>query len=327
MQNIFISYRRDDTEGQAGRLFEALRSEFGAEHVFMDVATIEPGVDFRRAIERNTADCGVLLALIGRGWLTLTDEQGRRRIDDPDDFVRLETAAALKRDIPVVPVLVHGAQMPRADQLPADLHDLAYRNAVELSHARWDSDVQLLITALRRVLERTPGGEPSPRRRWLPLGAVGALAAATLAGIHFWPAAKPSVVPPVVLSASTPLTLPATGAGPASAPASTPTPAPAPAPTQPTAHGSGICVNGYVWREARPGDIVCVTPKRRSITVNENQQADSRRRPKGGASGPDTCVVGFVWREAFDGDHVCVKPASREAAAEDNREGPSRVVP
>jgi len=318
MQNIFLSYRRDDTEGQAGRLFEALRGEFGAEHVFMDVATIEPGVDFRRAIERNTADCGVLLALIGPGWLSLTDEQGQRRIDDPDDFVRLETAAALKRDIPVVPVLVHGAQMPRADQLPTDLHDLAYRNAVELSHARWDSDVQLLIAALRRVLDRTPG-ETSPRRRWLPLGAVGALAVATLAGIHFWPAAAPPVVPPLSLSASTPLTLPPTAAG--------PDPSSAPGREQATAHESGVCINGYVWREARSGDIVCVTPKRRSITVNENQQADSRRKPKGGAYGPDTCLVGYVWREAFDGDRTCVKPPSRDAAAEDNREGPSRVVP
>ncbi len=142
MGAIFISYRRDDTEGQAGRLFEALCDAFGTDMVFMDVATIEPGVDFRKVIERNTAECGVLLALIGRDWLSLADEAGSSRLDNPNDFVRLETASALKREIPVIPVLVQGARMPRAEELPEDLRDLAFRNSVELTHARWESDVQ-----------------------------------------------------------------------------------------------------------------------------------------------------------------------------------------
>ena len=148
MRAIFISYRRDDAEGHAGRLFEDLAEHFGKASVFMDVTGIEPGRDFRHVIEQQVASCGVLLAVIGKSWLTATDAEGRRRLDDPYDFVRLETVAALKRDIPVVPVLVHGAQMPRAEQLPDVLANLAFRNSVELTHARWSSDVQLLINAL-----------------------------------------------------------------------------------------------------------------------------------------------------------------------------------
>ena len=149
MRAIFLSYRRDDAEGDAGRLFDALKSEFGVDKVFMDVRGIPPGQDFRRFIEHKVASCGVLLAMIGRGWIDASDRAGCRRLDDPLDFVRLETAAALKRDIPVIPVLVGGGRMPRPDQLPEDLKDLAYRHAVELTNARWDSDVQLLIKAVR----------------------------------------------------------------------------------------------------------------------------------------------------------------------------------
>ena len=137
MRAIFISYRREDAEGQAGRLFDDLVRHFGEDSVFMDVAGIEPGRDFRRVIDEHVASCGMLLAMIGKTWIDATDESGRRRLEDPMDFVRLETASALKRDIPVVPVLVHGARMPRAEQLPKDLAELAFRNGVELTHARW----------------------------------------------------------------------------------------------------------------------------------------------------------------------------------------------
>ena len=153
MRAIFVSYRREDAEGQAGRLFDDLVRHFGEDSVFMDVVGIEPGRDFRRAIDEQVASCGVLLAVIGKNWFDAQDESGRRRLDDPMDFVRLETASALKRDIPVIPVLVRGASMPRAEQLPPDLAELAYRNAVELTHARWDSDVQVLVKALRPHVE------------------------------------------------------------------------------------------------------------------------------------------------------------------------------
>src|SRR4030095_11011979 len=124
MRAIFISYRREDAEGQTGRLFDDLARNFGEDSVFMDVAGIEPGRDFRRVIDEHVASCGVLLTMIGKSWVDAKDQSGRRRLDDASDFVRLETAAALKRDIPVIPVMVQGAQMPRADQLPSDLAEL-----------------------------------------------------------------------------------------------------------------------------------------------------------------------------------------------------------
>jgi hypothetical protein len=158
MPAIFISYRRDDAEGEAGRLFHDLTAQFGADSIFMDVMDIKPGRDFRKVIDENVSSCGVLLAMIGKGWINVRDDKGRRRLDDPQDFVRLEIASALKRDIPVIPVLVHGASMPRAEQLPEELKELAYRSAVELTHARWESDVQVLIKALSGDVGGLPRG-------------------------------------------------------------------------------------------------------------------------------------------------------------------------
>ena len=129
MRAIFISYRREDSEGQAGRLFDDLTAHFGEDSVFMDVAGIEPGRDFRRVIDEHVASCGVLLAMIGKRWIDAADQSGRRRLEDPMDFVRLETASALKRDIPVVPVLVHGAGMPRADASREEVTDFFAANA------------------------------------------------------------------------------------------------------------------------------------------------------------------------------------------------------
>jgi hypothetical protein len=153
LHSIFISYRRDDSEGEAGRLCDDLAEIFHEESVFMDVNAIQPGRDFRKAIDESIHKCSVLLAIVGQGWLDSKDGSGQKRLDDANDFVRLEIASALVRDIPVIPVLVRGAKMPRADQLPADLRELAYRNAVELTHARWKSDLQVLIRALRPHME------------------------------------------------------------------------------------------------------------------------------------------------------------------------------
>ncbi|MCB1909699.1 MAG: toll/interleukin-1 receptor domain-containing protein [Rhodocyclaceae bacterium] len=169
MSAIFISYRREDTEGHAGRLFEGLRARFGEDSVFMDVVAIEPGVDFRQVIDAKITKCDVLLALIGRQWLSAAGDDGARRIDQAHDFVRLEIAAALKRGIPVIPVLVQGARMPPAEQLPDDLSDLAFRNAVELTHARWESDLGVMATALARYVTPLETGD----------GATGAPAAST----------------------------------------------------------------------------------------------------------------------------------------------------
>lgn len=168
MRAIFISYRRSDSEGEAGRLFDDLVAHFGEQMVFMDVAGIEAGRDFRKVIEESVAGCGVLLVIMGPSWATAKDENGRPRLEDPNDFVREEVASALRRDIPVIPVLVRGAKMPRPELLPESIKDLVFRNAVELTHARWKSDVQLFIESLRRLVsdsgeirsaDRRPSGQ------------------------------------------------------------------------------------------------------------------------------------------------------------------------
>jgi hypothetical protein len=150
---IFISYRRDDSEGEAGRLYDDLIRVFGTQNVFMDVSDIHPGKDFRRAIDDNVAQCAVLLAVIGPSWTTVKDDSGTRRLDLPNDFVRLEITSALARGIDVIPVLVHGARMPAPAELPEALQNLAFRNCVELTHTRWNSDVELLSRALRDYVE------------------------------------------------------------------------------------------------------------------------------------------------------------------------------
>jgi hypothetical protein len=147
---IFISYRRDETAYPAGWLFDRLVDRFGGQ-VFKDVDSIELGDDFVEVITGAVGSCDVLLALIGDQWLTITDEDGRRRLDDPTDFVRLEIEAALKRDVRVIPILVAGARMPRAADLPRSLAKLVRRQALELSPARFDFDTGRLF----RVLDKT----------------------------------------------------------------------------------------------------------------------------------------------------------------------------
>ncbi len=192
MRAIFVSYRRDDSEGEAGRLFDDLVGQFGEDSVFMDVTAIEAGRDFRKVIDESVATCGVLLAIIGKSWLDAKDDAGKRRLDDPADFVRLETASALRRDIPVIPVIVRGARMPRAEELPDDLKDLAYRNAVELTHARWATDLQVLIKALRSHLERSKSLAGDPQS---PPVRVGDKISPAAVEDREQPIAKPAPVP------------------------------------------------------------------------------------------------------------------------------------
>jgi formylglycine-generating enzyme required for sulfatase activity len=148
---IFISYRRDGSGGWAGRLDDWLSRHFGRDNVFMDINTIEPGLDFVEVIEQAVGQCDALIALIGKQWLTLSDDTGRRRLDNPEDFVRLEIAAALARNIRVIPVLVEGALMPRSTDLPDVLKLLARRNAHEISDRRFPYDVDRLIEVLDKV--------------------------------------------------------------------------------------------------------------------------------------------------------------------------------
>jgi hypothetical protein len=147
-----VSYRRDETAWVAGWLFDSLASHIGREQVFKDVDSIELGDDFVEVINAAVGSCDVFLALIGNQWLTITDQDGERRLDDPGDFVRLEIEAALERGVRVIPVLVDGARMPRADQLPGSLAKLARRQALKLSHDHFGSDVQRLLPALRRAI-------------------------------------------------------------------------------------------------------------------------------------------------------------------------------
>jgi TIR domain len=150
---IFISYRRDDSAGFAGRIYDRLVSRLNREDVFFDVDNIELGADFVRVLSDRVADCDALIVVIGKDWLSAADEDNRRRLDDPDDFVRIEVETALQRDIPVIPVLVGGAVMPGKESLPETLKPLARRNGLEISHANFDLDSERLTKALAFVEE------------------------------------------------------------------------------------------------------------------------------------------------------------------------------
>jgi hypothetical protein len=150
---IFISYRREETAYPAGWLYDRLVDHFGGGQVFKDVDSIELGDDFVEVITTAVGSCDVLLALIGDRWLTILDEDGRRRLDDPADFVRVEIEAALTRNVRVVPILVDGARMPRAAELPPSLAKLVRRQALELSPARFDFDTSRLLRVLDRTLD------------------------------------------------------------------------------------------------------------------------------------------------------------------------------
>jgi len=148
---IFISYRREETAYPAGWLYDRLANRYGGQ-VFKDVDSIQLGDDFVEVITRAVGSCDVLLALIGDRWLTTTDPDGRRRLEDPDDFVRLEIEAALTRNVRVIPILVEGARLPRADELPPSLARLVRRQALELSPARFDFDTSRLLKVLDKTL-------------------------------------------------------------------------------------------------------------------------------------------------------------------------------
>ena len=152
---IFVSYRSAETAYPSGWLCEKLTQRFGQDQVFKDIASIELGDDFVEVITAAVAKCDVLLALIGRRWLTISDESGRRRIDSPNDFVRLEIGAAIERNIRIIPILVDGARMPREDELPSSLAKLARRQALKLSSSRFDFEASQLLSALETTLTNT----------------------------------------------------------------------------------------------------------------------------------------------------------------------------
>ena len=186
MAGIFINYRRDDSRGFAGRLSDQLRRRFGERAVFMDVDGMKPGLDFVQQLDAQVSQCDAVLAIIGANWFDARDDKGQRRLDNDHDYVRVELASALKRDIPVIPVLVDGATLPPEEALPDDLKSLVRRHAMELRYTRFNADTHALELALRNLLPR--------RRPWWVLPAAGVTVAAAFAGaafIIFWPGATP----------------------------------------------------------------------------------------------------------------------------------------
>lgn len=163
MAGVFISYRRSDSRGSAGRIYDNLEEQFGKDRVFRDLDALEPGARYEGAIEEFVASCDAVVAVIGNHWLEVQDEQGGRRIDSPADLVRRELEAALDHDKLVIPVLVEDAVMPKAEELPSKLAGLAGRNALPVSDSRWDYDVGRLVSVLERVLGPAHAGRrPAP---------------------------------------------------------------------------------------------------------------------------------------------------------------------
>jgi hypothetical protein len=217
---VFISYRRDDSAGHAGRVHDRLQREFGRDLFYMDVEAIPLGVNFVKALGEELAKCDALLALIGPGWLHARDDAGKRRLDNPDDFVRREIGTALKRGIPVIPILLEGTRVPKADQLPDDLKELALRNGLDVRHASFPQDMERLIHALKGA--RSPQGFASsipslagrdPRSRtakvwtflgedknrtvlgWIGGGVAAVVGALWAAFVYFTPPSKPAPPP------------------------------------------------------------------------------------------------------------------------------------
>lgn len=181
---IFISYRRKDTEGEASRLAEDLREGLDGVQIFRDVENIAPGEDFVVALERALADCAVMLVMIGPTWLETNDADGKRRLDDPADWTRLEIATGLKRDVRVIPVTCRGAELPAANVLPEDIVLLARRQAVEIDNNRWRYDVDHLIDRLVQIpgMRKKVKPEPVPVPPSLPVEKPSAMRKGLLMG-------------------------------------------------------------------------------------------------------------------------------------------------
>jgi TIR domain-containing protein len=194
MPSTFIGYRRDDAAGYAGRLHEALERRLGRDAIFRDVDTLEPGQDFVDAIGQRLGDCKVFLALIGREWLDARDRSGQRRLDQSNDYVRLEIAAALARpDVRMIPVLIEGADIPPPEALPEDIRSLARKQAVSIRDEAWDQDVDRLASVIAKltgnpseaVTKSAVSSAPvkASRLRGLALAAVGLIVAAVAVSI------------------------------------------------------------------------------------------------------------------------------------------------
>jgi hypothetical protein len=184
VSSIFVSYRRIDSAGSAGRLYDRLSRRFGRDHVFMDTeGSIERGADFPEVIERAVASANAMVVVIGRQWLSCADATGNPRLHNSDDWVRNEVASALRRNILVLPVFVDGAVMPATEALPDDLSRLTRKQAAEISSTRWDYDVGQII----RILEKTTpaSGNAFARYKKAIVAAIALIATVAAVAIGF----------------------------------------------------------------------------------------------------------------------------------------------
>lgn len=163
MSTIFVSYRRDDSSGHAGRLYDRLAERFGKNKLFRDIDQINFGDDFVEALEEAVGSCKALIAVIGPSWLSAKDKRGRKRLDNSHDFVRIEIESALARGIPIFPVLVNNAEMPNAEELPESINGVARRQALEISETRFDYDVGQLLDVLESKVGLTAKEEVKPK--------------------------------------------------------------------------------------------------------------------------------------------------------------------
>ena len=151
---IFINYRRDDSAGAAGRIYDRLAQAFGKDNIFMDVDNISTAVNFVQQLERELTNCKVFLCVVGHNWLNAKGEDGHRRLDQPDDYVRTEIAASIKRDITIIPILIDGARMPKPRELPDDIAPLAARQALDVNSVHFQRDVNELTQIIREFLQK-----------------------------------------------------------------------------------------------------------------------------------------------------------------------------
>jgi hypothetical protein len=154
---VFLCYRREDTQDAAGRLHDRLVDTYGRGSIFMDIDSVPLGTDFVDYVSKEIGRCRAVIVMIGRQWLKIRDRRRRRRLDNPDDLVRAEIAAALRQNIPVIPVLVQDAEMPFGEELPEDIRPLVRRNGIALSHTRWRTDVERLMKELDRAARHESG--------------------------------------------------------------------------------------------------------------------------------------------------------------------------
>jgi TIR domain len=281
---IFISYRRDDTRQAAGRLADDLADHFGSRHIFRDIEGIELGVDFAQALNQALEACVVMLVLIGPKWLEVRDAQGRRRLDDPRDWIRQEIVTALKRGIRVVPLLIDGTPLPAEDQLPEDLQPLVRRQALEIADTRWRGDLQRLAETLARVPGLSlaspapaptplpvppPGPAPSSGGRkqlWIgmAIGVVGILVVAANVSQN----SGGEEVPPLRLSEPTPAPAPSAAPTPVAAPAPAPPPQ---APALPNLAGLWRTLDGETYQFQQQGRQVNFVAQAAGINVGGGQ--------------------------------------------------------